>query len=96
MGGMCGERLSFRGGGGTTQTLEVALVLTGDPFSLPFTPTPSLTSLLPLPLAIGVRCERSNDPDEGPGDARDTTPMSSRSLPWRCRGEVCSGDAVGL
>jgi len=39
---------------------------------------------------------RSNDPDEGPGSAVDTMPISSMSLPWRMElsgdGEILLGD----
>lgn len=46
-------------------------------------------------LSVGGR-SRSNDPDEGPGSAVDTMPISSMSLPWRMElsgeGEFLLGD----
>lgn len=46
-------------------------------------------------LSVGGR-SRSNDPDEGPGSAVDTMPISSMSLPWRMElsgeGEILLGD----
>lgn len=49
-------------------------------------------------LRIGGR-SRSNDPDDGPGSAVDTMPISSMSLPWRMEpngeGEILLGDLRG-
>ena len=46
-------------------------------------------------LSVGGR-SRSRDPEEGPGSAVDTMPMSSMSLPWRMEfsgeGEILLGD----